>query len=166
MSMIKFKLNALSVPKFTTLFVGLTICIVSPLLQGAVQLNGSHGYGHYVGPTVLTQVAASTLTIQSERRCRLVQGNVTELCIGQISLYHVDNRLTARLRVDISRAGQAPHNEYMIWNVCGTAEFRLLSREPMHLPAVERLRIVQATGKEEMHVVLRAFGMQACATSV
>lgn len=96
-------------------------------------------------------------------KCYSLQSTLSSWCVKEISLHRQDNTVTARFRVDVSRDGRPDQNEYMIWNDCGTLVFRLLSREPIHLPAIERWHTVRATEDSESHRVLRSLGQLACA---
>jgi hypothetical protein len=97
--------------------------------------------------------------------CLAVEAGARELCIEDLRLHQEGNQLTARLHIDVSRTGQRAHNEYLIWDECGTRQYRLLSRQPIRLPTIERWQTVQASGNSENHRTLHSFGTLACVTS-
>ncbi len=94
--------------------------------------------------------------------CQMMMGGRIELCAQRIERYPNGASQWIRIHLFESYTGASPHNEYFIWQTCGETEYRIVSREPRHLPTVRRTKTVDATGESELHRSLRFFGKAAC----
>ena len=98
--------------------------------------------------------------------CREIMDGQIKICAREIERFPNGANRWIRIHLDESYIGAPPHNEYFLWKNCGDTEYRILSRQPIHLPAVKRLRTVEATGESELHRTLRFFGSLACDASI
>lgn len=96
------------------------------------------------------------------RICTKMMNGQIELCAQRIERFPNGGSQWIRIHLFESYIGAAPHNEYFVWQTCGETEYRIVTREPNHLPTIQRTKTVDARGESELHRTLRFFGRAAC----
>ena len=96
--------------------------------------------------------------------CQRTADEKSDLCVIDIQRFQNGAETTVRLHLYEGKIGMPPRNEYFVWTSCEDEEYRILSREPVHLPAPQRLQTIQAVSDSHLHRTLRLFGSYACET--
>ena len=94
--------------------------------------------------------------------CTKMMSDQIELCAQRIERFPNGGSQWIRIHLFESYTGAQPHNEYFVWQTCGETEYRIVTREPNHLPTIQRTKTVDAKGDSELHRTLRFFGRAAC----